>query len=123
MYIDAIIRIKNGVSAKKDSVRVRYSKENTAVLEGLKRFGFIKDFEVRGRSFKKIIDVTLNYDRPLNGVKFLSKPSLRRYKGYREFRPVKSGYGVLFVSTPEGIMAGHEARKKKVGGQLLFEIW
>ena len=59
----------------------------------------------------------------IGSVKLVSKPSRRIYAGYRELRPVKSGLGLLVVSTPRGIMSGKEARKMKLGGEVLFEIW
>lgn len=123
MYIDLIIQLKNAAAAKKETVRMKYTKTDGAILEELRRFGFVKKFEVKGRSFKKIVEIDVNLERPITGVKFLSTPSLRRYTGYEKLRSVKSGYGLLIVSTSSGIMAGHEARKRKVGGQLLFEIW
>ncbi|MFH1759457.1 MAG: 30S ribosomal protein S8, partial [Patescibacteria group bacterium] len=52
-----------------------------------------------------------------------SKPSRRLYIGYQDLKPVKSGYGHALISTSKGVMTGMEAKKKKLGGELLFEIW
>lgn len=123
MYIDLLIRIKNAERAGKDTVKVPYTKNDHAVAEILKRFGFLKSMEVKGRSFKKVMEIELNGERPVQGLKFLSRPSLRRYGKYGDFRRVKSGRGLLVVSTPKGILTGEDARKSKVGGELLFEIW
>ncbi|MBI2035072.1 MAG: 30S ribosomal protein S8 [Candidatus Liptonbacteria bacterium] len=54
---------------------------------------------------------------------FLSKPSKKFYVSYKELRPVRRGFGMSVISTPKGIMTDKEARKNKVGGELLFEIW
>ena len=123
MYIDLLIRIKNAEAAGKDSVKVPYAKNDHAVAEILARFGFLASLEVKGRSLKKVMELKLNDARPIQGLKFLSRPSLRRYGKYREFRRVKSGQGLLVVSTPKGILTGEDARKSKVGGEILFEIW
>jgi len=69
----------------------------------------------------------LKYDEEkrgaIRGIKLVSKPSRKLYTGYRQLRPVRQGYGVGIISTPKGIMTVKEAKKQKVGGQLLFEIW
>ncbi len=62
-------------------------------------------------------------ERDIRGLKFLSKPSRRLYVGYKEIKKVKSGHGLLVLSTSKGILSGEEAKKMKIGGQLLFEIW
>ncbi len=123
MYIDLLTKIKNAQNAGKKSLKVPYTKNNQAVVEILENFGFLKKAETKGRSFKKIIEIQLNPERPIHGIRFLSRPSLRRYGGYREFKRVKGGSGLMVVSTPKGILTGDKARQEKVGGELLFEIW
>jgi len=123
MYIDLLTKIKNAQMAGKKSFKVRFSKMDEGVLEVLKMYSFIKKADVKGKSYKRVIEIECNVAHPIRGIKFLSKPSLRRYAGYDDFKRVKGNYGVLVVSTSKGIMAGVEARKQKIGGQLLFEIW
>ena len=123
MYIDVLIKMKNAEQAGKRSMKVRFSRMDQSVLEELKRYGFVKKMEVKGRPPKKIIEVVFGKDRHIQGLKLLSKPSTRRYAGYEDFKSVKGGHGILVVSTSKGIMSGVRARKEKVGGQLLFEIW
>jgi small subunit ribosomal protein S8 len=115
--------MKNAQAAGKRSIKTMHTNMDYAVLEELKRFGFVKRTEIKGRAPKKTIDIVLNKERPIHGVKFLSKPSLRKYSKYDDLRSVKGGTGILLVSTSKGIMAGVRARKEKVGGQVLFEIW
>lgn len=123
MYIDLLTRIKNTQAAGKKTLKVPYTKADHTILTILKRAGYLKEIEIKGRAFKKVIEIHLNPERPIQGIRFLSRPSLRRYAGYRDIRSVKGGYGLLVVSTPKGILAGAEARKLRVGGELLFEIW
>lgn len=123
MYIDILTKIKNAERAEHASSKVQYSKMNYAIVELLKRYKFLKKAEVKGRGVKKFIEIEFQAEPHIHGLKFLSTPSRRLYGGYRDFKKVKGGMGVLAVSTSSGIMAGHEARKQKLGGQLLFEIW
>jgi small subunit ribosomal protein S8 len=123
MYIDLIIKIKNAGAARKDSLKTPYSKINQGILEVLKQRDFIKSYEVKGKSVKKFIEVELAEGSAIRGLKLLSKPSRRLYAGYKEMKKPKGGHGLLVVSTSGGIMGSDEARKKKMGGQLLFEVW
>lgn len=123
MYIDFIIKMKNAERAGKKSLKSQFSGMDYAVAEELVRFGFLKKAEVRGRAPKRTIEAIFNSARPIQGVRFLSRPSLRRYAGYADLRSVKNGNGILMVSTSKGVMSGVRARKEKVGGQVLFEIW
>lgn len=118
-----MIKLKNATMADKKSVRFRYTKMDHAIVEVLLHYGFLKKVEVKGRAPKRTIEVLLNSEKAIEGVKFESTPSLRRYAGYKDFASIKGGRGLLVVSTPKGIKAAPEARKEKVGGQLLFAIW
>lgn len=123
MFIELITKIKNAQAAKKKSLKVRYSKMDLSVAEVLRAHGFLKKAEVKGKSFKKVIDIDCDVPNPIRGVKFLSKPSVRRYAGYKDIRQVKRGYGIKILSTPKGIISGETAKREKVGGELLCEIW
>lgn len=123
MYINLLIKIKNAERAGKKSLKTPFTKMDYAVAEVLKKYGFLKKIEIKGRSPKRSIDIVINKDRMILGIKFTSRPSLRRYSGYKDLRSIKSGHGISVISTPKGIMSGVQARKEKVGGQLLFEIW
>lgn len=123
MYIDLLIRIKNAQAAGRDYLKIPYSKMDKEIANILEKQGFLKKVEMKGRLPKKILKIYLNPKRPIKGLKFLSRPSIGRYSGYRDLKPVKGGYGLLVLSTPKGIMSGSQARKEKVGGKLLFEIW
>ncbi len=127
MVNDTLTKIKNAQAAKKESLKISFSNMDLAVLEVLEKNKFVESVAKKGRMPKRIIEVKLKYDKDgqgvIHGVKVLSKPSRRLYAGYKDIRLVKQGFGILVLSTPKGIMDGREARKAKVGGQILFEIW
>ena len=123
MYIDLLIKIKNAQMADKEFIKTRLTKMDKSVAELLRREGFLTKVEVKGRSLKRILEIHFNKERPIRGLKLLSRPSLRQYKGYKDFRKVKGGIGLLAVSTSKGVMSGGRARREKLGGQLLFQIW
>ena len=121
-----IIKLKNAGSAGLESVSVPHSKLKLAISEVLKKEGFIKDFSEKKEKGKSVIVATLfseNRVPKIKGVKRISKPSKRIYKKATEIRGVKSGYGALILSTSSGVMTGREAKKAKLGGEALFQIW
>jgi len=124
---DFIIRLKNAGAVKKASVSLPFSALKMAVAEKLKDVGYLKAVEKKGKKVRKTLDVALQYkeggEHVIAGVKRISKPGRRIYKSVRELRPVRYGHGALILSTPKGILTDTEARKEKVGGEALFEIW
>jgi len=127
MYHDTLIRIQNGFMRGKQRVKVPYSRLDFSILELLTSIGYLESIQRKGRGVKRIIDVKLKYDSDKNPavskIKFVSRPSRPMYIGHSKIKPSHQGYGHFIISTPQGVMEGMEARKKKVGGQLLFEIW
>ncbi len=131
MVIDSIsnliIALKNAQDRGLSLARAPFSKLNASILEVLKKEGFIADFENKGKEVKKHIDITLKYDvtgQPaITHVRRVSKQSRRVYKSVDKIYPVRNGYGRLILSTPAGIVTDVQARKQKVGGEALFEIW
>lgn len=122
-----IISIKNAAMVKKDTTSIPYSKMKEAILETLVRRGFIESFEVKGDTpaTKKLV-VTLKYTKDqsaITDVKRQSKFSRRIYKGFSEIHRVKNGHGAAILTSPVGIITDDEARKRNVGGELLFTIW
>lgn len=124
---DFIVRLKNGAGAKKASVVVPFSNLKWAIAEKLKDAGYVKAVEKKGKKVRKSLDVVLKYDDKgapaIQGIKRVSKPGRRMYKAVRDMKPVRYGFGALVLSTPNGIKTDKEARKEKVGGEALFEIW
>ena len=127
---DMLIRIKNGQMARLDRVTVPYSKMKAAVATILSQNNFVKDVERRTHKTKKsefdYLDVGLHYgegEGAISGLKIISKPSRHMYQKSSEIRVVRSGRGISVLTTPEGVMTSQEARKKNIGGEILFEIW
>lgn len=124
---DFIVQLTNAGAVKKSSVSVPFSLFKAAVAEKLKEAGFVADVEKKGKKVKKTLEVSLKYhesgDPIISGVKRISKPGRRMYRGAKEVYPVRYGKGALILSTPKGLMTDKEARTAKVGGEALFEIW
>lgn len=124
---DFIIRLQNAGAIGKASASIPYSAFKMTIAEKLKDQGFVKAVEKKGKKVKKTLDVMLKYDEKgvhaISGVKRISKPGRRIYKSVLEIHPVRYGRGALILSTPKGIKTDVEARKEKVGGEALFEIW
>jgi small subunit ribosomal protein S8 len=126
MYTDVLTKIKNAQAARLPNVKVAFSGMDMAILEILASRGYLASAEKKGRNPKRVIDVQLKYADgrgAIRGIRFVSVPSRRIARGYRELRPTLAGYGVALISTPKGIMTFEEARKQKLGGMVLFEIW
>jgi small subunit ribosomal protein S8 len=121
-----IITLKNGSAANLDAVTVPLSNFTSSVADALARKGYVKPGVKKGKGVEKTLEIGLIYvngKARINDVKRLSKPSKRLYKSYSEIHRVMQGYGSLFVSTPKGILSDDEARREKVGGEILFNIW
>lgn len=121
-FIDLIIRIKNGYMARKENIEASYSRFNEEILGKLKQLGFIKNFKTKDRK----IQVELWYkDRnpAITDVQIFSKPGSRFYVSYKDLKPVLGGLGYSIISTSKGILSNKDARKRKLGGELLFSIW
>jgi small subunit ribosomal protein S8 len=124
---DFITRLKNAGAVKHESVSVPFSAFKLAIAEKLQDAGYVASIEKKGKKIRKTLDVVLKYDAAgdpvIHGVKRISKPGRRLYQGAHQIRPVRYGTGALLLSTPKGIMTDKEARKEKIGGEALFEIW
>lgn len=123
--VDLIIRIKNGYMSKKGEIETPYSSFRNAILTKLKNLGYIEDFIVEGEIIKSA-NITLKYEEgqpALTDVKLFSTPGRRWYVTVDEIKPVLGGMGHAIISTPKGILTDKEAKKQKVGGELLFQIW
>jgi small subunit ribosomal protein S8 len=124
---DMLTRIRNGSRAHQAQVVMPLSKLKHQIAEVLKSEGFVKEVHVHKNSAQGEMTVVLKYDRDgepaFSHVKRESKPGLRRYVGYQDLPRVLNGLGAAIVSTPKGILVDREARKQKVGGELLCTIW
>lgn len=124
---DMLTRMRNAMMVRHDSVMMPSSKMKLAIAKILKDEGFISDYEiVRGKTHRTL-RIRLKYrDRGapiVNGLERVSKPGLRVYVQRNEIPRVFSGLGIAVVSTPKGVLEGHQAWRQGVGGELLCYVW
>jgi small subunit ribosomal protein S8 len=122
---DMLNRLKNAGAVGHETTVVPYSSVNLAILSMLSKYGFVGNVE-KPKKGARTIEVSLEYknSKPrIRGAKRYSKPSRRVYKRVSDIRPVKNGYGMMVISTPQGLKTDSEARKEKVGGEAMFSIW
>lgn len=124
---DFIIRVKNATMAGKDKAVVPYSKFVHAIADTLQRAGFLASVEKQGKKERKTLAVAVAKDTQgaarVHEVKRISKPGRRLYRGVSDIHAVRYGKGALLLSTPKGVLTDAEARKERVGGEVLFEIF
>jgi small subunit ribosomal protein S8 len=123
---DMLTRLRNATAAGQSSLTLPYSKLKSDIAQILKKEGYIKDSELvsdEGHKAIKIQTKFVNKTSAITGLKRVSRPGLRRYVGAGEIPRVLGGMGIAVLSTSRGILTGHEARKQKVGGELLAYIW
>jgi len=125
---DMISSINNALAVKKKQIALYpYSNFKYSILELLKKEGLIENLDKKGRlSLRKII-VDLKYgtdgEPVITKIKKVSKQGQRIFSTHNELKPVKSGHGIAVVSTSKGLMTNNEARKAKIGGEVICEIW
>ncbi len=124
---DLLTRIRNANDALKPEVVVPYSKLKGEIARVLKKNGYIADFYVekqaRGPQLLKIQLKIVGKERSIVGIKRISRPGLRRYVAAKDIPRVLGGMGISILTTSKGVMAGHEAKKARVGGEILAYVW
>lgn len=124
---DMLTRIRNGLIVRKAFVLVPSSKMKVAIAQILLEEGYIQGYEVTKERPQPNIRIWLKYDekrKPIvTGLKRVSRPGRRVYKGRKDLPWVLSGLGIAIVSTPRGVMTGREARRQGVGGEVLCYVW
>jgi small subunit ribosomal protein S8 len=126
---DMLTRIRNACMAHHRQAVMPSSKMKVAIARILKEEGFIQNYEVTSERPQPMLRLWLRYspDRLsvpiISGLKRVSRPGRRIYRGRREIPWVKSGLGVAILSTPKGLMTDREARRRKVGGEVICYVW
>ena len=123
---DALTCIRNGVRAKKTNVKIRTNNVIIGVLRVLQEGGFIKSYDIcDDKKERKIANVELKYNSGsvIREIKKISKQSRRVYSKNSSIPRVYNNLGTVIVSTSEGIMTGNEAKRKKLGGELLCSVF
>lgn len=116
---DFITQIRNASAAHKEKIRVRSSKVVSELAGHFKKSGFIAAYEVDGR----YLTITMEAATPVTHIRRLSKPGLRHYVRSTNIPSPHSGLGLVLLSTPKGVLTGHQAKKQNVGGELICEVW
>ncbi len=125
---DFLIRLKNASAAGNESFTAPFSKMKAEVARILKEEGYIWNYEVNTEGAFPEITVKVKYsddtgEAVIHGVKRVSKPGLRQYVGAGEIPRVISGLGTAIISTSKGLMTGSKAKKAKLGGEHIANIW
>ena len=126
---DMLTRIRNGNVAMRDEVLMPASNQKSALAEVLKREGFIADYSIAqdDQGPGKLLKISMKYgedrQRTISGIKRISTPGLRVYRGATEVPRVLGGLGVAVLSTSHGLMTDREARKRNVGGEVMCFVW
>lgn len=122
---DMLTRIRNAQTAKIEAIEMPYSGTKLAIAEVLKQEGYIIDFSVDD-AVKRTLSIDLKYHegRPvIEEIKRLSRPGLRQYKGKDEIPVVRSGLGIVILSTNKGLMTDRAARAAGLGGELICSVF
>ena len=125
---DLLTRVRNASKAKHEKVDVPASNLKGNVIRILKDEGYIKNFKLIKDGKQGILRIYLKFEgetkkQVISGLRTLSKPGRRRYVGADEIPSVLRGLGLTILSTSKGVMTDKEARKQKVGGELLCSVW
>lgn len=124
-HIDLLIRIKNGYMSNKETIISRHSKFKEEILKVLKKLKFIEDYRVDKKT-KPSIKVKLAYDNGVSlitNIKIYSKPGRKFYIKSSDIKSSKLSIANKIITTSRGVMTDADAKKNKLGGELLFEIW
>ncbi|MCB9986474.1 MAG: 30S ribosomal protein S8 [Rhodospirillales bacterium] len=119
---DMLTRIRNGLQAKLATVACPNSRLRRSVLDVLKREGYIRGYNIE----EKGISIELKYAEgqpAIRTIKRVSTPGRRVYSNVKGLRSVQNGLGITILSTPNGVMSDHDARRENVGGELLCEVF
>jgi small subunit ribosomal protein S8 len=123
---DLLARVRNGARAQRLEVLIPYSKIKAEIARIFKEEGYISDYSVDTSGAYpriKVVNKLVDRSSAIAGLRRVSRPGLRRYVGADEIPRVLGGMGVAILSTSRGILSGREARKQKVGGELLAYVW
>jgi small subunit ribosomal protein S8 len=124
---DMLTRLRNGALARHDRVEMPHSRLKQHLAEVLKGEGYVDDVRTSDGEGTKVLTVVLRYGRDkssaIDGIKRVSTPGRRVYVRHDRIGKVCSGMGVSILSTSRGVMTDKEAKKQRVGGELLCEVW
>ena len=125
---DFLTRIRNASARQKDRIDVPLSNLKTEVARILKDEGFIANYktlfnEKRIGTLRVFLKYSATKEAVIRGIQRVSRPGLRIYRSYQEIPRVRSGFAVTILSTPRGLLTDKQAKEKKVGGEVLCQVW
>jgi len=124
---DMLTRIRNAIRVEQSHVDMSLSKVKRGLAEVLKREGYIWDWEEISGTPADELRVHLKYgpngERVIRRIRRVSKPGRRVYSGAARLKPVLGGLGITIISTSRGVISDREARQRKLGGEILCEVW
>ena len=124
---DLLTRLRNASMVSKPSVSIPHSNFKLELAKLLKNEGYVSDVKVSGEDVKKLIDIDMKYSDEgmsvISGMNRLSKPGQRVYSSFDKLPRNNGGLGTVIVSTSRGLLSDSEARKRKLGGELICEVW
>jgi small subunit ribosomal protein S8 len=124
---ELLTRIRNAMRARYNQVEIAHSRLREAICRVLLAEGFLAGMETAGEGHHKKLVLALRYSAErepiIKGIERLSRPAIRRYAGAKTMPRVSGGLGIHVVTTPLGVMTDREARRRKVGGEVLFKVW
>ena len=123
---DLITRIRNAILVGKNEIRVPSSKLKKAVAEELKKAHYIEEVNIEESKPRDILHIVINkpgLNSNITEITKVSKPGRRVYVGADEIPKIKSGRGMVLISTSKGVITGHEAKKLRLGGEILVKVY
>lgn len=133
---DLLNQIRNAQAVSKETVEIPFSNFKYEIAKILEKEKFVEKVEKKGKKTKRSLEITLKYlpeaaspkesrekTPAISSLKRISRPGQRIYLSAKKVKKVKGGYGIAIISTPQGLMTDQEARKKKLGGEIIAEIW
>lgn len=124
---DMLTRIRNAANVKDEAVDIPASRMKLAIANLLRDEGYISKVESVTKRNKKIIRATLKYGKKkesiISGIKRVSTPGRRIYRGRNDLPKIRSGFGIALISTSKGIMTDSAAREQGVGGEIICYVW
>lgn len=123
---DMLNQIRNAEAVGKTEVLIPLSKIKNEIANILSKEGFVGEVKKSTKGKIKVLKILLKYDNgipAIAGLKRVSKPGQRIYEGVSEIKRVHGGFGISIVSTSKGLMTNKEARKMKLGGEIICQVW
>ena len=124
---DMLTRLRNAQMAKHETTEIPHSKMKAEIARILKQEGYINDFSERGSGAERVLVIELKYgpdgDRAIHGMRRVSRPGRRTYRKQKDIPRVLDGLGVAILSTSQGILTDHQARRQGIGGEVLCFVY